>query len=292
MQTTVHKRHSGDSSRRGFTLIEVLIVLVIISILMALLFPAFQRARESGRQANCASNLQQIYMAVSQYKTDEREFPGSLAVLLATNIYLDDGTGLPADSRDANRANTGGSGYLKTGANLLCPNDDTDDIIHSSYGDISTAIEGGDDETDNPAFLSRFVWNFWGYDKIGLSYRGPEDVTNSGGRPAAPSTLFVTPAAPYSYPRNPIRNSMSNRYAASNVIITRCVFHRPQTANNVATVAELYADSPPSGYDPQGARDIILRLDGSYKPYDVTAFNTPEPTNDSIPSIWQNQDFR
>jgi prepilin-type N-terminal cleavage/methylation domain-containing protein len=82
MQTTVLQRHSGDSSRRGFTLIEVLIVLVIISILMALLFPAFQRAQESGRQASCQSNLKQIYLAVMQYKNDEREFSATLAVLL------------------------------------------------------------------------------------------------------------------------------------------------------------------------------------------------------------------
>ncbi|HEX8234939.1 MAG TPA: type II secretion system protein [Abditibacteriaceae bacterium] len=290
MKTKVLKRHSDVSSRRGFTLIEVLIVLVIISILMALLFPAFQTAQERGRQANCASNLQQIYMAVNQYKNDEREFPASLAVLMATNMYLDDGTGLPADSKAANRANTYGTGYLKSGSNLLCPNDDKDDVIRSSYGDISTNLATGKTESDDPSFLSRFVWNYWGYDNIGRSYRSPIDVTDAAGSPAASSDMFVTPANAYDFERNPIKNSMSNRYAAGTTIITRCVFHRPQTANNLATPDQLYATgaNAPTAADAKGARDIILRLDGSAKPYDVTTFNTPTGS----PTMWQTQDFR
>jgi prepilin-type N-terminal cleavage/methylation domain-containing protein len=69
MQTTVHKHHCDGSSRRGFTLIEVLIVLVIISILMALLFPAFQRAQENGRQASCQSNLSRFTWPLRSIRT-------------------------------------------------------------------------------------------------------------------------------------------------------------------------------------------------------------------------------
>ncbi len=100
----------------------------------------------------------------------------------------------------------------------------------------------------------------------------------------------MTPANDYDFERNPIRNSLSNRYASGTTIITRCVFHRTQTANNLSTVDELYDTTPASGYDPQGVRDIILRLDGSVKAYDVSNFNTP--TTASTPTIWQNQDFR
>lgn len=59
-------------SRRsaGFTLIEMLVVIGIVAILAAILFPVLSRARESGRRANCLSNLQQISTAMKAYSTD------------------------------------------------------------------------------------------------------------------------------------------------------------------------------------------------------------------------------
>jgi len=56
--------------RRGFTLIEILVVIAIIAILAAILFPVFSRARAKARQANCASNLRQLGAAVQMYLTD------------------------------------------------------------------------------------------------------------------------------------------------------------------------------------------------------------------------------
>ncbi len=58
------------AARRGFTLIEILVVLAIISILAAILFPAFGRARENARRTSCASNLKQIGIAAVQYTQD------------------------------------------------------------------------------------------------------------------------------------------------------------------------------------------------------------------------------
>lgn len=53
--------------RRAFTLLELLFVIAIIAILAAILFPVFARARESARRATCASNLQQIGVALNLY---------------------------------------------------------------------------------------------------------------------------------------------------------------------------------------------------------------------------------
>jgi len=57
----------------GFTLIEMLVVIAIIALLAALLFPVLSRAREAARRAVCASNLRQIAIAILQYGEDYNE---------------------------------------------------------------------------------------------------------------------------------------------------------------------------------------------------------------------------
>ena len=56
-----------DPARHGFTLIEVLVVISVVGVLVALLLPAVQAAREAARATQCRSNLHQIGLAVNQY---------------------------------------------------------------------------------------------------------------------------------------------------------------------------------------------------------------------------------
>ncbi|MEE9604257.1 MAG: DUF1559 domain-containing protein, partial [Candidatus Scalindua sp.] len=76
---------------KGFTLIEVLIVIFIIIILAGILLPVLSRVRESGRKTQCTSNLRQIGMGLIMYSNENNEtFPtGATAMTALNKLYPD-----------------------------------------------------------------------------------------------------------------------------------------------------------------------------------------------------------
>jgi len=65
----------GPEGRRAFTLVELLVVIAIIGVLVALLLPAIQAAREAARRSTCTNNMRQLGIAALNYESSKKAFP-------------------------------------------------------------------------------------------------------------------------------------------------------------------------------------------------------------------------
>src|SRR4051812_49408312 len=73
------------TSDRGFTLVELLVVIAIIAILIAILLPIINKARQQAQQMRCASNLRQIGLAMTMYTQQYQSFPNAVLQLESGN---------------------------------------------------------------------------------------------------------------------------------------------------------------------------------------------------------------
>jgi prepilin-type N-terminal cleavage/methylation domain-containing protein/prepilin-type processing-associated H-X9-DG protein len=144
---------------RGFTLVELLVVIGIIAVLLALLMPAMRLAREQAHAVNCRSNLRQLTMAALMYVNEHHGFlPGPRAIIDPPgdlNGYTYTGAITQADLRPTSTGWLATLGILKEPRVWLCASDPrlTLGIQFSYTYNCRLIVEPGHDAEDNPPQL-------------------------------------------------------------------------------------------------------------------------------------------
>lgn len=272
----MHRWHNS----RGFTLIEMLVVIGIIAVLVAIIFPVFTTAREKARQARCRTNLSQLVTQLKQFRRDHGFYPPSPWYDAAAGKYKGGFSDLYPD-------------YIQDKNLLICPDDkavkvlkkEAKDRVYSSYNGVAADPANGD------WTLTERLYNYYGYTYVANNDADPPVIINgwSDGYEVVPASPPPPPIVPGAVPgfmdTDPHDGfpdwlayhglswqhlpCLASTHAPDNTIVTHCICHR-----------EFYSE------DRQ--RDVIVRLNGESDTVEVSMMK--EPDNSGV-APWVHQNF-
>ncbi|WP_199186796.1 DUF1559 domain-containing protein [Blastopirellula marina] len=165
-------------SQVGFTLVELLVVIAIIGVLIGLLLPAVQQAREAARRNSCINNAKQLALAYHNFHDTYREFPparGSSSPKYGSTVFvlpfLEQGNLTDLFDRDAAAGFADPVNQAAANTNvpiIRCPSSPVEGLIKmrsssstgSHYGDFLTTSGTTSDESD-PTIMTGWASDYW-----------------------------------------------------------------------------------------------------------------------------------